>query len=128
MLRNHNVNLSVPARPKPQKLSHRFLDYRVAMHQLAQIADSDEPAYVRVQALKSIVREVSPNNPNHREVMRQLNGEPPKPVVSTVDGYISRETQDACVEAMLTSTPKPAQEAEQAETEEPCREEEDDPL
>ena len=98
------------------------------MHQLARIADSEEPAYVRVQALKSIVREVSPNNPNHKEVMRQLNGEPPKPIAATVNGYISRETQDACVAAMLTSKPKPSQEAEQTETEELSREEEDDPL
>ena len=128
MLRDHNGQRPLQPRPSPQKLSHRFLDYRVAMHQLAEIADSQEPAYVRVQALKTIVRETSPNNPNHREVMRQLNGDPPRPVATTVNGYISPEVQKACVDAMLSSCSQPAEQAEQAETEEASREEEDEPL
>ena len=130
MLSNHNGNGNhrMPAQPKPQKLSHRFLDYRVAMHHVAQIADSREPAYVRIQALKTIIREVSPNNPNHKEVMRQLNGEPPKPVATFVNGYVSRETQEACLEAMLGRKPKPAAEADLDESEDGSGEEEDDPL
>ena len=69
---------------KPQRPAHHFLHYKVAMNALAEIAGGDHPAYVRVQALKTIVRETSPGNPSQRENHLALGLQPhpapqPKP-------------------------------------------------
>lgn len=47
------------------------MSYREAMCDLSDIA-KDGPAYVRVKALVTIVRETSPNNARHGDVMREL--------------------------------------------------------
>ena len=47
------------------------MGYREAMGDLSGIA-KEGPAYVRVKALVTIVRETSPNNPRHADVMREL--------------------------------------------------------
>jgi len=47
------------------------MSYREAMCDLSDLA-KDGPAYVRVQALVTIVRETSPNNARHGDVMREL--------------------------------------------------------
>ena len=49
----------------------RPMGYREAMCDLSDIA-KDSPPYVRVKALVTIVRETSPNNPRHADVMREL--------------------------------------------------------
>lgn len=54
------------------------LTYRDAMQQLAELAHPSQPAYIRSQALTVIVRELSPNNPRHRNVLRALEP-PPRP-------------------------------------------------
>ncbi len=47
------------------------MGYREAMCDLSDIA-KEGPAYVRVKALVTIVRETSPNNARHADVMREL--------------------------------------------------------
>ncbi|MDE2986925.1 MAG: hypothetical protein OXT70_02590 [Chloroflexota bacterium] len=47
------------------------MSYREAMCDLSEMA-KDGPAYVRVKALVTIVRETSPNNARHGDVMREL--------------------------------------------------------
>ena len=47
------------------------MGYREAMCDLSEIA-KEGPAYVRVKALVTIVRETSPNNARHGDVMREL--------------------------------------------------------
>ncbi|MDE2893086.1 MAG: hypothetical protein OXN86_11340 [Chloroflexota bacterium] len=47
------------------------MSYREAMCDLSDIA-KEGPAYVRVKALVTIVRETSPNNARHGDVMREL--------------------------------------------------------
>ena len=49
----------------------RPMSYREAMCDLSDLA-KDGPAYVRVKALVTIVRETSPNNARHGDVMREL--------------------------------------------------------
>lgn len=49
----------------------RPMSYREAMCDLSELA-KEGPAYVRVQALVTIVRETSPNNARHGDVMREL--------------------------------------------------------
>ena len=128
MLSNHNGNGNhrMPAQPKPQKLSHRFLDASRCTTSRRSPTVGNRPTCASRRSRR--IREVSPNNPNHKEVMRQLNGEPPKPVATFVNGYVSRETQEACLEAMLGRKPKPAAEADLDESEDGSGEEEDDPL
>ena len=48
------------------------LTYRAAMTQLSQLAQPPQPAYVRVQVLTTLVRELSPGNPRHQAVARAL--------------------------------------------------------
>ena len=47
------------------------MGYREAMGRLSSLAE-ESPAYVQVKALVTIVRETSPNNPRHADVMREL--------------------------------------------------------
>ena len=47
------------------------MSYREAMSDLSDLA-REGPAYVRVKALVTIVRETSPNNARHGDVMREL--------------------------------------------------------
>ena len=70
------------------------LNYRQAMTNLAQIANSQEPGYVRVQALKTIVRELSPANPGQRQNHQALNLEPhpePSPPEASLNGEQQKE-------------------------------------
>ena len=56
------------------------LNYNQAMNQLASLAEPSNPSYVRVQALKTIVRELSPSNPSQRANHLALELEPhPEP-------------------------------------------------
>ena len=59
----------------------RPMSYREAMCDLSDIA-KDAPAYVRVKALVTIVRETSPNNARHADVMRELGLEDELPGAS----------------------------------------------
>ena len=51
--------------------------YRAAVEQLARYAGPDNPPYVAVQAACRLVNELSPNNPNHENIMRILNAPQP---------------------------------------------------
>ena len=52
------------------------LTYRDAMHQLAELAQPSQPAHTRLQALTTLVRELSPGNPRHDVVVRALKPDP----------------------------------------------------
>ena len=67
--------------PKGDPTMSYNLNYRKAMNHLAHLAESnDQPGYVRVQALKTIVRELSPSNPGQRQNHQALDLEPhPEP-------------------------------------------------
>ena len=57
------------------------LTYRDAMHQLAESAQPDRPAHTRLQALTTLIRELSPSNPHHEAVARALKPDPsPDPI------------------------------------------------
>ncbi len=51
--------------------------YRDVMTEVAQIANSNEHAYTRVNALNTLLRELSPANPKSREIRHVLGLEPP---------------------------------------------------
>ena len=58
--------------------------YQDAMSGLRDIAQSSEPAYVRVKALSVLARELSPANPNQRQNHLALGIEPhPEPEPTT---------------------------------------------
>ena len=52
------------------------LSYRDAMRQLAESAQPDRPAHTRLQALTTLIRELSPSNPHHEAVARALKPAP----------------------------------------------------
>ena len=46
------------------------------MNRLAELAESGHPPSIRHQALTVIIRELSPANPRHEDVLRALNPDP----------------------------------------------------
>ena len=52
------------------------LTYADAMNRLAELAQPDRPAYTRLQALTTLVRELSPANPRHDDIVRALKPAP----------------------------------------------------
>ena len=52
------------------------LTYQAAMTKLAELAQPSQPAHVRLQALTTLVRELSPSNPRHQDVTRALEPKP----------------------------------------------------
>ena len=49
---------------------------------IAELAQPSQPAYIRAQALTTIVRELSPRNPRHQDGLRALESQPrPNPTL-----------------------------------------------
>ena len=71
------------------------LTYRSAMNNIAQLANNnDQPGYVRVQALKTIIRELSPSNPGQRQNHQALGLEPhPEAQPSLPEAPLNAEQQ-----------------------------------
>lgn len=49
------------------------ISFRAAVQRLAELAGPENPAYIAVQAACRLVDILSPLNPNHALIMRELN-------------------------------------------------------
>ena len=86
------------------------LTYADAMNQLAELAEPGQPASIRRQALTTIIRELSPANPKHQDVLRALKP-PPSPNPAIPEAQPSAEQRKEFhlhpVEADLAATADP---------------------
>ena len=103
------------------------LTYRDAIHQLAKLAQPERPAYTQLQALTTLVRELSPANPGHEQIARALKP-PPSPDPVCPEAPLSPQQQtDFHLHPVAADLAAPAPGQDLPPDDDDSLEEEDDP-